>query len=152
MRTIVAVDPGVSGGLAIRDAGGVITLWSMPDSVPGIVGILRTHKVADAELWIEEVPKFTGRNIPSSTTAVLFQNVGRIEGAAVALGYSLHRVTPKSWQEPLGLGGRRSCKSQAEWKRKLKAKAEELYPTLDVTLATADAVLVLRFGLGGGRV
>ena len=103
----MAVDPGVSGGLAIRDAGGVITLWPMPDSVPGIVGILRTHKVADAELWIEEVPKFTGKNIPSSTTAVLFQNVGRIEGAAVALGYSLHRVTPKAWQEPLGLGGRR---------------------------------------------
>jgi hypothetical protein len=112
---------------------------------------LRTYKTADAELWIEEVPKFAGKNIPSSTTAVLFQNVGRVEGAAVALGYSLHRVPPKVWQEPLGLGGRKSVDTQAQWKRKLRGKAEELYPSLDITLATADAVLVLHFVLGGGR-
>jgi len=151
VKTLVAVDPGASGGLAIRDCGGSIWLQPMPDSLPALVGLLRTYKTADAELWIEEVPKFTGKNIPSSTTAVLFQNVGRVEGAAVALGYSLHRVPPKVWQEPLGLGGRKSVDTQAQWKRKLRGKAEELYPTLDITLATADAVLVLHFVLGGGR-
>ena len=151
MKTLVAVDPGASGGLAIRDREGSIILQSMPDTLPALVGILMIYKAAGSELWIEEVPKFTGRNIPSSTTAVLFQSVGRVEGAAVALGYSLHRVPPKVWQEPLGLGGRKSVDTQAAWKRKLRGKAEELYPSLDITLATADAVLVLHYVLGGGR-
>lgn len=151
MKTIVAIDPGVSGGLAIRDAGGQIELLAMPESLPDLCGLLRFWKVGDATLYIEEVPKFVGRNIPSSTTAVLFQNVGRIEGIAAALGYSLHRVGPKVWQEPLGLGGKKSCANSSEWKRKLKAKAEELYPTLDVTLKTSDALLILHYALGGGR-
>jgi len=151
VKTLVAVDPGASGGLAIRDREGSIILQSMPDTLPALVGLLMIYKAAGSELWIEEVPKFTGKNIPSSTTAVLFQNVGRVEGAAVALGYSLHRVPPKVWQEPLGLGGRKSVDTQAAWKRKLRGKAEELYPSLDITLATADAVLVLHFVLGGGR-
>jgi len=151
VKTLVAVDPGASGGLAIRDREGSIILQSMPDTLPALVGLLMIYKAAGSELWIEEVPKFTGRNIPSSTTAVLFQSVGRVEGAAVALGYSLHRVPPKVWQEPLGLGGRKSVDTQAAWKRKLRGKAEELYPSLDITLATADAVLVLHYVLGGGR-
>jgi hypothetical protein len=151
MRTIVAIDPGVSGGIAIRDAGGLIQLFPMPQKLTEIAGLLRFNKVADADLWIEEVPKFTGRNIPSSSAAVLFQNFGRIEGLAVALGYSLHRVAPVTWQNPLGLGGKKSCASPAEWKRKLKAKAEELYPTLEPTLKTADALLILHYAQGGGR-
>jgi len=143
MPTIVAVDPGVSGGLAIAFDED-IELHAMPETLTELHQLLRTNATKNAELWIEEVPKFAGKNIPSSTTAVLFQNVGRIEGIAVSLGYVLHRVTPVAWQQPLGLGGRKSCDGQIEWKRKLKNKAQELYPFLDVTLKTADALLILR--------
>jgi hypothetical protein len=73
--------------------------------------------------------------------------MGQCEGLAVAFGYALNRVRPTEWQEPLGLGGRKSCNSQDEWKRKLKNKACELYPELDVTLKTADALLILRHGI-----
>ena len=38
----------------------------------------------------------------------------------------------------------------SEWKRKLKAKAQELYPHLDVTLKNCDALLILHFALGRG--
>ena len=143
MPTIVAVDPGVSGGFAIAFEDD-IELHPMPGSLTELHQLMRTNATKDAQLWIEEVPKFAGKNIPSSTTAVLFQNVGRIEGIAVALGYALHRVTPVAWQHDLGLGGRKSCNGQSEWKRKLKNKAQELYPLLDVTLKTADALLILR--------
>lgn len=143
MRTIVAIDPGVSGGIAIKFDED-IELYPMPESLTDLHALLATNKTKSAELWIEEVPKFAGKNIPSSTTAVLFQNMGRIEGIAVSLGYSLHRVTPTTWQRELGLGGRKSCASQGEWKRKLKNKAQELYPLLEVTLKTADALLILR--------
>lgn len=139
---IVAIDPGVSGGIAIEFEEH-IELHAMPDTLTELLELLKTNCVKDAELWIEEVPKFTGKNIPSSTTAVLFRNVGRVEGIAVTLGYALHRVSPVEWQKNLGLGGRKSCASQGEWKRKLKNKAQELHPLLDVTLKTADALLIL---------
>ena len=150
MQTIIAIDPGKSGGIAILDADG-LTTHSMPDGPSDIVRFLRAAKKADAGVWIEEIPKFAGRNIPSSTTAVLFENYGLIVGAALALGYSLHRVPPKVWQEPLGLGGRKSCDTQAEWKRKLRNKAAELFPDQDVTLGNADALLILHYVRGGGR-
>ena len=60
-------------------------------------------------------------------------------------------MEPKIWQESLGLGGRKSCATGPEWKRKLKSKAQELYPHLDVTLKNCDALLVLHYALGGGR-
>jgi len=54
-------------------------------------------------------------------------------------------VPPVKWQEPLGLGGRKSCATQPEWKRKLRNKAQELYPQIDVTLQNADALLLLSY-------
>jgi hypothetical protein len=150
MKTIVAVDPGASGGLAIKQDSSY-ELHPMPDTLSEMLSLLLDNKTKDAELYIEEVPKFVGKNIPSSTTAVLFQNVGRLEGIAIALGYSLHRVPPKMWQEPLGLGKAKDCANSGEWKRKLKNKAQELYPTLEPTLKTADALLILHFATGGQR-
>ena len=64
---------------------------------------------------------------------------------------ALHRVEPRVWQEPLGLGGRKSCATGPEWKRKLKTKAQELYPHLDVTLGNCDALLILHYATGGHR-
>lgn len=144
MKTIIAVDPGVSGGIAVANDD-VIELHNMPDSLTDIYRLLADNKTNGAQLWIEEIPKFTGRLIPSSTTAVLFQNFGRIEGIAVSLGYVLHRVRPVDWQANLGLGRSKSCASSSEWKRKLKNKAQELYPHLDVTLKTSDALLILDY-------
>jgi hypothetical protein len=147
-EVILACDPGASGGFACLTKsidGPTITLESMPKSLTEIVQFLLMKKLSIAELWIEDIPKFCGKAIPSSTTAVLFDNYGIIKGAAAALGYAIHRVPPKEWQEPLGLGGRKSCATQPEWKRKLKNKAQEMYPHLDVTLQNCDALLLLHY-------
>lgn len=150
MQTIIACDPGASGGFAVKTNDG-IELISMPDTQTDIVKILSKYKTANAELWIEDIPKFCGVKIPSSTTAVLFENFGFVKGAAVAMGYALHKIPPKEWQEPLGLGGKKSCANASEWKRKLKNKAQELYPGLDVTLKNCDALLLLHFQQGGHK-
>jgi hypothetical protein len=93
-------------------------------------------------LAIEQLPRFVGKNIPSSTTSVLFENYGICIGIALALGFRLERVDPHTWQKGLGIGTARNCGSKPEWKRKLKGKAQELFPHLEVTLATADALLI----------
>ena len=149
-KTIVACDPGVNGGFAVHTKDRII-LFKMPESLPDIHQLLIGFKLADSHLWIEKVPKFVSKLTPAAAVATLHENYGIVQGLAYSQGYALHRVEPKVWQEPLGLGGRKSCDTGPEWKRKLKAKAQELYPHLDVTLGNADALLILHYALGGGR-
>ncbi len=137
----IAIDPGKSGGVAYT-AGGRLHGVKMPDSPAQVVELLRQLRSSHDTLVIEQLPKFVGKAIPSSTTAVLFENFGITIGAAIALGYRLERVDPHTWQKGLGIGTGRQCANKGEWKRKLRAKAEELFPGTEVTLATADAVLI----------
>jgi hypothetical protein len=150
MKTIIAVDPGVGGGFAVHTRDGIL-LFPMPDSVPDMHQLLLGFKVTESQLWIEKVPKFVSKLTPAASVATLHENYGIIQGLAYAQGYALHRVEPKIWQDPLGLGGRKSCGTGPEWKRKLRSKAQELYPHLDVTLKNCDALLILHYALGGGR-
>lgn len=152
MKTIIAIDPGVGGGFCVGkpNSGESPILFAMPESLADIARAFLDAKSSDTEVWIEEVPKFTGKNRNESTTAVLFKNVGRLEGIAHTLGMSLNRVLPRTWQQSLVIGVRGDTE-HAAWKRKLKAKACELYPTLHVTLKTADALLIWHYSKGGGR-
>jgi len=149
-QTIVACDPGVNGGFAVQTDDGIL-LFPMPESLPDMQSLLSMLKRTESHFWVEKVPKFVSKLTPASAVATLHENYGIMQGLAYAMGYALHRVEPKIWQEPLGLGGRKACATGPEWKRKLKSKAQELYPHLDVTLGNADALLILHYALGGGR-
>lgn len=147
MSGLVAIDPGKSGGIAYT-LGGLPVAMKMPESASLVVRTLSELRSGGMDrLVIEQIPKFVGKNIPSSTTAVLFENFGIITGAAIALGYRLERVDPHTWQKGLGLGTKRDCKSDGEWKRKLRSKAQELYPRIAVTLSTSDALLIYDYGM-----
>lgn len=141
----IAIDPGASGGLAWR-MGSESGAFALPKTPGEIVTRLKTlhHEVNVA--FIEDVPKFTGANIPGSTVAVLFHNFGFLEGALMALGYTVIRIKPQAWQKALGLGSRAKGQPKAEWKRKLKSEAERRFPHVDVTLSTSDALLILAAG------
>lgn len=53
-------------------------------------------------------------------------------------------VTPQKWQKALQLGTKGN-KSNTEWKNKLKARAQQLFPNVPMTLAVADALLILEY-------
>lgn len=145
MKRIVAIDPGASGGIAYTTDESVEAI-RMPREHSEIVATLRELKTSGAVCVIEEVPKFCGRALPASSIFVMAQNHGVLIGAAIACGYVLVRVHPKEWQASLGT----SKKSQGtEWKRFLKGRAQERFPSLDVTLMTADALLILDWARKG---
>ncbi len=56
-KPIVAVDPGVGGGFAVNTPDGIV-LFKMPESLPDICALINQLKVANSELWIEELPNF----------------------------------------------------------------------------------------------
>ena len=150
MKNYLAIDPGVGGGWAYYNgAEKRIALYPMPDTLCGMRELLFSFSDGEGEVILEEVPKYTGKGRNESTTAVLFQNVGRIEGLVVCRQLTLHRITPVKWQSTLGIG-KRGDMDYAAWKRKLKNKACELYPQVDnITLKTADALLLLHHFIGG---
>lgn len=160
---ILAIDPGKSGGIAYyTPADGSkparAYAYPMPDTPGGVLELLR-DAVAVAggpervEVFLESVSGYAGGpGQPGSAMFRFGEGFGFIQGACMALGVSVALVHPQRWQKALALGTR-GATDKAAWKRKLRAAAERLFPSLRVTLKTADALLILAYALHlNGRI
>ena len=67
------------------------------------------------------------------------QGFGHIEMALTAAGIPFERVSPQKWQKAMG------CLTKGD-KNVSKRRAQELFPHLKVTHATADALLIAAYG------
>lgn len=153
---IVAVDPGKHGGIAASFPVGAeaipITMSKMPDTEQDIKRFLfcisRIGSAVGGQVLfvIEEPPISMGRQVSASAIAKLHRQFGFLLGVASSLGWKIERVKPQTWQKALSLGTKGDM-TQTQWKNKLKARAQELYPALadKITLATADALLILEY-------
>lgn len=150
---ILAIDPGLSGGLAVsptdRDVEGI----PMPPTEGDFVSFVRSLRSSTSirDTWVayvEDVPWVVRSKVNPASVGKLHRNVGVIHGALLALGIPIIKVAPAVWQKPLRLGTRAACKSSTEWKNKLKAEAQRRFPGVNVTLATADALLILDWARG----
>lgn len=145
----IAIDPGVNGGVCWNFNGKTTAMRMPPTDFDTCTLLANLSKSSDIViLYIELPPLFAGRNIPGSAIGKLMLNYGVCYGAAVALGFKIHPVRPPIWQKAHPVGTKGDLTTTA-WKNKLKARASELFPDLPVTLATADALLILDAGLRG---
>ncbi len=160
-KTIVAIDPGKSGGIAWWAPECATHCIKMPAITRDIVDVLDSADFYfDAEnptegvcVYIEQVggyikprkgkdgkdAKVPGANSPMFNFG---KNYGRLEGITEALYYELVYVTPQKWIKALGLG-KKGKRTPTEWKNHLKAMAQRLYPSIKVTHAVQDALLIL---------
>ena len=146
MKPILAIDPGASGGLAWTDSAGHAHCVAMPDTFGDVVDLLRSRRAEGISVAVlEEVGGFCGVGQPGSAMFKFGKGCGVIEGALMALGYRVELVKPQKWQKPFGLGTTKQAGGKSEWKRKLKAEAQRRFPACDVTLKTADALLILDY-------
>ena len=148
----IAIDPGKSGGIAYVLEDGEIHSLSMPQTPGDILETLRTIKAFSGpriECYLESCVKYAGKEQSGSAAIVYGRNYGFIEGVIQTLGIKLNLVRPQEWQKVLKLG-RRNGATTTEWKNKLKAHAQRLFPAEKVTLKTADALLILEYALKGG--
>lgn len=145
---ILAIDPGKSGGVAVL-IGGCVEARKMPETLKELAdtadAVLRSNN--RSVCYVEDVPKFCGRNLPASSIFTLAESFGAVQGILAAAGIRTIRVSPRHWQKGLNLGKRKDCKNDHAWKAKLKAEAQRRFPSLTVTLATADALLLLDYAL-----
>lgn len=150
---IIGIDPGAHGGIAmLTDGGDVVWLSKMPATPAEIHEYLKDfvemcrHDDIPVSAYLEDV----GHGIPgqsSSATAKFARHCGHLEMCLIALGVPTVTVTPNKWQKTYQLG-RSSEYSKTEWKNRLKAKAQQLFPhyTKAINLATADALLIAEYG------
>lgn len=149
-RFLLAIDPGRSGGLAWSDPAGRVVADAMPDTPGGVVGYLR-EVVATADgperitCYLEQVGGYVGGpGQPGSAMFRFGEGFGFLHGCLLTLGVSVVMVHPQRWQKAMALGTRGDL-GKADWKRKLRATAERLFPAVKVTMATADALLLLHY-------
>lgn len=145
MKRILAIDPGMSGGIAYHGHGGII-LDSMPATDQDI-SILVSDRLAISDVcYIEKVGGYVGgKGAPGSSMFNFGYNVGFLHGLIAASKTRVIEVPPQRWQKTLGAGTSKTHGKR--WKGHLKGLAQQRQPSLHITLKTADAVLILEHAL-----
>ena len=132
----IGIDPGTSGGAALLDAAGqYIDAFKFKD--------MTDHDIAEAfrewagfgdiQCIIEKVHSMPKQGVKSTFT--FGRNFGFLVGCLTALKIPFDFVTPNKWQTAL------QCQTKGD-KNVTKAKAQRLFPTLKITHALADALLI----------
>ena len=137
MSTIIGIDPGTNGGIAwITD--GRPCVEKMPDTLQDLWELLRDIAVeGQCVAYLEQVHSSPQMGVVSSFT---FGNgFGRLEMALTAAEIPFERVRPQVWQKAMG------CMTKGD-KNVSKRKAQELFPSMKVTHAIADALLIASYG------
>lgn len=147
MKYIIGIDPGINGAIVtIREDGELCEVKRMPETPKDIIDYLRNLIFwgSDTVCYLEDV----GQGMPgqsSSATAKFARHNGHLEMALIAIGIKTVKVKPQKWEKSYSLGKSKDF-SKTEWKRKLKEKAQQLFPEVLVTYVNADALLIAEYG------
>ena len=141
---MLAIDPGKSGGIVIGLPGQAVTGFHMPETCGELLRKLELAIASGANTaYMEDIIFYNGIDRPGSSMVKYGMMWGRVEGMLHALKtIRIVLVHPKKWQGALGIVKKKGT-PQPEWKNQLKAEAEKLFPDIKVTLAIADALLIL---------
>lgn len=136
MSIVIGIDPGQSGGIALARGEGC---WKLPETEKDIYDLLYSLREPNrgCDVWLEKVHSMPRQGVASSFK--FGQNYGFLRGVVTALGFRLFEVTPQKWQKAMG------CLTRGD-KNVSKAAAQRLFPSLKITHATADALLIAEYG------
>jgi hypothetical protein len=174
-RITIAVDPGVNGGLVCIHCDGTIEPTPMPQTDRDVWSwfdkMIIVNPAVGKFAVIEKVASSPQMGVVSAFT--FGQGYGFLKGCLTAIGIPFEEVRPQVWQKFLGIPPRVQGKktkvlnkrgkmvtrrvggeSDTQWKQRLRAKAQQLYPSLPLwedpksigrQLAVSDALLIAQF-------
>ena len=145
--TVIGIDPGGSGGfgiIRIMDEAIAISAMKMPDTEKDISDLIGTLKRPNTSAYIEKVNSMPGQGISSAWK--FSGNYHGLRMAMVCHGIPFEEVRPQVWQKGLAIPKRKKTESQTQFKNRLKAKAQQLFPDIQVTHAIGDALLLAEYG------
>ena len=141
MQRYIGIDPGVNGGIAWIDDNEP-HVEKMPPTTGDLWQLIAGLEVGQCYCVIEKVHTSPQMGVKSAGT--FMEGKGKLLMALCAGGIPHEQVSPAKWQRTLGLLSGKD-KDQTRHKNKLKQKAQELFPSLKITHATADALLLAEY-------
>lgn len=148
MKTKIGIDPGISGAIAIEQAGFFIVY-----DMPIMAGTGKRQQVNAAELvklikpYSENCMAYLEQasSMPKQGVSSMFSfgcSYGIIQGVLAALSIPVIIVSPRMWKKRAGIIGKE--------KDAARALAQQLYPSAELgrkkDIGRADALLIERFG------
>ena len=144
---LIAVDPGLKGGIA-SFSGGVVSAVPMPLAGKGldlgaIAGIIRDN--APAWIIVEKVSSRPGQGVASMFTFGM--GYGSILGIAAALGVPVELVTPQRWKGVVLHGTARDKSAAIAYCRRVFPSVPLVPPRCKVPHdGLADSLCLLEYG------
>lgn len=145
MKRYIGIDPGKHGGIAVMGADReVLDVVKMPETPQDLLDFLEQYK-DDSFCTLERVGGMPGNG--GSAMFNFGKGYGHLQMALLALHIPTEDVTPNKWEKTYQLGSSGKY-TKTEWKNRLKAKAQQMFPHLGkkITLATCDALLICEYG------
>jgi len=131
----LGIDPGQSGGIALL--GDELTeAYKMPATEADLRDLLEEYAPYIKSAAIESVHSFPKQGVASSFA--FGRSYGFLRGLLIALRIPFREVAPGSWQRTMG------CLTKGD-KNVSKAKAQQMWPKLKITHATADSLLIAEY-------
>lgn len=142
----IGIDPGASGGLVAMTHDRLLSCVSMPDTEKDTWNWFCRWEKCQKFAVIEKVGGYIGGvGSPGATMFKFGFSAGVLTAFLISASIPFEQVPPQKWQKALGCGTRAKTESKADWKNRLKGRAQALFPTEKVTLATADALLISEY-------
>jgi hypothetical protein len=150
----IGLDPGVSGGIAMIDWTGVPTdIIKMPETEKDLLDFLRGLNCPipggkTSRAVLEKVhggiAGTGGRRQGAAGMFTYGRNYGSILMGLTAAGIAFDLVAPQTWQKVVGVAYPKGS-TQTERKNLSKRRAQQLFPSITVTHAIADALLIAEY-------
>lgn len=151
IRKLIAIDPGLSGGVVCRIAhSGEVQKFNMPDTPQEILSLFKTLRDEECNgrcfVLMENVGKSRPGNCSSSVTTFA-RHVGHLEMALLALQIPHEVILPTKWMEDVAPGRPKGIEAATVRLRKryIKNLMQKKYPDQKITDKTADAFGILTY-------
>ena len=152
----IGIDPGQSGGIAwIADLADCVysakPLKNMTekDVIDHLLYLTQGAAGMDYQKLIVRATIEAVHSFPKQGVASTFKfgmSYGALRMALVAAKIRFEAVAPATWQRAFSLPTLKKAGSSVAKKNAHKARAQELFPSLKITHAIADALLIAEFG------
>lgn len=149
--TIVAIDPGKQGGLAVRWSDGKLSHMSFRKNDFGCI-LLELKDIADTVLlegwpliaYFEKPPWTIGGRVPEASAMVFGWSCGMLMGALRALNFPIVEVSPHQYLRY----DRNHIKTPGQKKRHNRELARMAFPSVSgITIEVADAYCLLNHAI-----
>ena len=150
--TIIGIDPGKTGGCAII-RGELYYSQKMPDTRQDLLALLRDFRDMEpdepAVAFVEKLGGMPrdekGKAKQSPTTMFkMGMSYGQILMALTALEIRIDQILASQWQQSFGL--KKKWSTSTVKKNAHKQVAADLFPSMKMTHAISDALLIAEFG------